>query len=217
MAGGGTAGCRTPAVWAQREAAGLNRVDRPSRRLAPDVLRVPAAERDRGVDAAADRYQQPARGGVHGRDRGVFPAGRESPNQGTPSDALEAGARVRHRDRAGHAEHRGPGLQGAGQRRDMVPGPPADRTGQGPCARRPGGGGQRRPGSGGDGPHPVCSRQARVSAARRPRRCPDHVPEPLGHVLPARPALPRSDQGPHRRDRGVRRGSDRGQTGVRPQ
>ena len=50
--------------------------------------------------------------------------------------AAEAGARVRHRHRPRVAEHGGSRLQGPRERRDLVPGPAADRARQGARARR---------------------------------------------------------------------------------
>ena len=79
----------------------------------------------------ADRHDQPARHHLHGRDRRLLSARRQPAVEGAAVDADEAGARLRHRHRAGHAEPGGPRLQGALERRHLVPRTPADRARQG--------------------------------------------------------------------------------------
>ena len=68
----------------------------------------------------ADRHLQPARDRLHGRDRRLLPAGRESAVEGAAADAAQAGARVRRRRRARHPEPGRSRLQGA--RRTPAPG-----------------------------------------------------------------------------------------------
>ena len=100
------------------------------------VLRLAPSEPDRRVDADADGHDEPARDRLHGRDRRISPAGGRAAVEGADDDAVEAGARVRHRRRPRDAEPGRPRLQGAVEHRHLVPRTSADRTRQGARARR---------------------------------------------------------------------------------
>ena len=71
---------------------------------------------------------QPARDPLHGRDLRLLPAGRRAAVEAAAADAAEAGARVRPRRRAGHAEPGRPRLQGPRQHRHLAGRPAADRA-----------------------------------------------------------------------------------------
>ena len=184
---------REPALYAEGQAAGRHLLDRAPRRRRADVLRLAAAQPDRRVDARPDRNDEPARGHLHGRDHRVLPAGREPAVEGPADDAPQAGARVRPRGRARHAESGRPRLQGPRQHGDVVPRTAADRAGQGAHARRSRGRRGRIDGSRRDGSPAVGARQARVPAPQRPRQGARRVPDAMDAVVPARPALQRSD------------------------
>ena len=103
---------------------------------------------------------------------GFLPPTRQPAEQGAAADAAQAGARLRPRLRARDAEPGRPRLQGAGQRRHVVPRPAADRARQGARARRARGRGVGLgPGlrSRGARHAAVEPRQARVPAAQRAR------------------------------------------------
>ena len=102
-----------PALHDGGEAARVDPLDRAPERRRAHVLRVAAAEPGARLDAPAAGHDQPPRAGLHGRDRGLPAAGGEPGEQGADADAAQAGARVRRRHGAGHAEPGGPGLQGA--------------------------------------------------------------------------------------------------------
>ena len=89
---------------------------------------------------------------------GYFPPVANPPSKTAAAHAAEAGARVRPRRGAGDAEPGGPRLQGAVERRHVVPRPPADRARQGARARRA----RRRVGDGGA----AFDRQAMEQTAR---------------------------------------------------
>ena len=126
---------------------------------------------------------------------GYFPPVANPPAKAPLLTLLKQGRAFGDRRGARHAEHRRPRLQGAREHRHVVPRAPADRAGQGARARRARGGRRRIARSRGRGPDALGARQARVPAARRPRRRADHVPEPLGDVVPARAAVARADSG----------------------
>ena len=132
---------------------------------------------------------------------GYFPPVANPPAKAPLLTLLKQGARLRRRRRARDAEHRRPRLQGARQHRHVVPRAPADRARQGARARRARRGRGRIARSRGRRPDAVGARQARVPAARRPRRRADHVPEPLGDVVPARTAVARADSDADRQGR----------------
>ena len=123
---------RTP----RRPAALRDRDDgAPQRRGAPvrdDVDPVQA----RHVDAPAERHERPAGAAVHGRGRRLPAADRGSADEEADHDADEAGAGVRRRRRAQHAEPGRRRLQGAVQRGHLDDRPVADRPRQGAAARR---------------------------------------------------------------------------------
>src|SRR6185436_5775650 len=74
------------------QASRIHFYDCPSRRRSANVLRGPAVERDRRVDAHADRHVEPARHGLHGRDLWILPTGSESAVERAAVDAAEARA-----------------------------------------------------------------------------------------------------------------------------
>ena len=175
------------------KATHLRRVHRPSRRCRADVRRHAPPQSGRGLDAHAERHDEPARDRLHGRDRRLLSTGGESAVEGAAADADETGPRVRHRCPARHAEHGRSRLQGPGERRHVVPRASADRARQGPGARRPRRGciGLARPRDG--RPDAVGARQARVPPSRHPRGGTAHVPDAMVDVVPARAAVARSD------------------------
>ena len=99
---------------------------------------------------------------------GYLPPGGQPAVESAAAHAAEAGARVRRRRRAGHAEPGGSRLQGAVEHRHVVPGQAADRARQGARARRP-----RRRDRGARSPgarrHAVGPQEPRVPDAQRPR------------------------------------------------
>ena len=71
-----------PALLAAGQAAGRGLLDRASGRRRAHVLRVAAAQPGRGVDARADRHDEPAGRALHGRDRRLLSAGGEPAVEG---------------------------------------------------------------------------------------------------------------------------------------
>ena len=122
---------------ARGQAARRDLLDRAPGRRRAHVLRLAAAQPGARLDAHAVRHDQPARAALHGRDLRLLPAGGQSAVEAAAADAAQAGARLRPRRGAGHAEPGRPRLQGAGQRRHLVHRPAADRARQGARARRP--------------------------------------------------------------------------------
>ena len=137
--GGRAARRESAALHGRRQAARLDLLDRAPRRRGADVLRVAAPQPDRRVDAPAEWHDELARARLHGRDLRLLPACRKPAIQAAAAHAAQAGARLRRWHRPGHAEPGGPRLQGALERRDVVPRPPADRTRQGAGDRGAGG------------------------------------------------------------------------------
>ena len=136
---------------------------------------------------------------LHGRDLRLLPIHIQSAVQDPDADPAQAGACLRPGDRAGDPEPGRPRLQGALQRRDLVPGPSSDPARQGPRARGPGGrvhGLRARLRPPGDGQDPLRPGPARLRDEQRPRRPAGGLPDPLDALLPPRPAHPRADPDP---------------------
>ena len=133
----------------------------------------------------------------------------------------EAGAGATAWGACSRRRTRGPGLQGVGKHRHVVPGSVADRAGQAARARRSRG---RVHGPGVGFRPPSCGRAAvravepRVPVAQRSRARARAVPHALGHVLPSRPPHARAHREAHGRAPSARRvraprcrGADRGE------
>ncbi|MCL4810747.1 MAG: DUF853 domain-containing protein, partial [Thermoanaerobaculia bacterium] len=131
----------------------------------------------------AARLDVAAGAGLHRRDLRVLPAvGRAADEEASPL-APEAGARVRRRDRPGHAEPGRPRLQGAGQLRLLVGRHAPDRARQEAPRRRP----HRRRGPDGRRRAPEPDEEADLPPPRRPPEGTRDLRDPLGDELPARP------------------------------
>ena len=83
-------------------------------------------------------HVEPAGDPLHGRGLRLLPADGQSAVEDADADAAQAGPGVRPGRGAGDAEPGRSRLQGALERRHVVPRPAADRARQGPRARRPG-------------------------------------------------------------------------------
>ena len=209
----GRAARRRRACSARRTgAAPLGALDRPPRRRGAHVLRDAAPLRARRVDARAAGDAVAARAPLHGRGVRLPAAHREPALEGPAPDAPEAGARVRPRRRARDPEPGRPRLQGALERRHLVPRPAPDRAR--PRARggraRERGGAARATGAelerllGGLGKRVFLARSAREDEPRP-------LPDALRALLPARaadargPAAAAQAAAPRRRRGGRRR------------
>ena len=173
--------------------------DRAPQRHRAHVFRRLAAQPDAQLDARAERHLVVARDALHGRDLRLPAADAEPAVEETDADDAQAGARVRPRRLARHAEPGRSRLQGAVQHGDVVPRPPADRARQDARARWPGGrsldaGQHLRPRR--DGGDARRARQPGVFAQQCARGRTGHVPCALGHVLPARADDAAPDQDP---------------------
>ena len=129
---------------ARGQAAAVDPVDRPPVGRRADVLRHDPAERGPGLDPDPAGDLEPARRALHGRDLRLFPPDGQAAVEDADADPAQAGAGLRPGRRAGHAEPGRPRLQGALQRRHLVPGPVADQARQGAGARGAGRGLERR-------------------------------------------------------------------------
>ena len=123
----------------RRQAAAVDPVDRAPVRRRADVLRHDPAQRGRWPGCGPSRARR-ACGRVLYMDEvfGYFPPDGQPAVEDADAHPAQAGAGVRPGGRAGHAEPGRPRLQGALQRRHLVPRPLADRARQGPRARRAG-------------------------------------------------------------------------------
>ena len=138
VASGRAARRRRSASRPRRQAAGLDRLDRPPGRSGADVLRLALAQRGPGLGAHPAGHDQPACAAVHGRDLRLLPARRDPALEASAADAVEAGPRVRTGSGAGDPESRRPRLQGAVEHRHLVHRPAPGRARQAPRAGRPG-------------------------------------------------------------------------------
>ena len=127
----------------RRQAAALDPLDRPPVGHRADVLRHDPPERGAGLDPDPAGNLEPARGPLHGRDLRLFPPHGQAAVEDADAHPAQAGAGLRPGGRAGDAEPGRPRLQGALQRRDLVPGPVADQARQGAGARGAGRGLER--------------------------------------------------------------------------
>ena len=122
------------------KAAAVDRVDRAPLRQRADVLRHDPLERGAGLGPDPAGHIEPARRPLHGRDLRLLPPDRQPAVEGADADVAQAGASLRPGGRAGDPEPGRSRLQGALERRDVVPGPLADPARQGSGARGAGGG-----------------------------------------------------------------------------
>ncbi len=173
------------------QAALRDRLHRAFERHGADVLRHLAAQPDGELDARAIRARPVCAPALHGRSRGLHAAGSQSAVESGAAAVDEAGARIRTGRRARDSESGGSGLQGAVERRHVVPGAAADGARQGAAARWA----RRRArvalGGSSIGPKPiraVGAAEARVLHARRARGRAGHHADALGHVVSARSA-----------------------------
>ena len=109
-------------------AALRDRHDRPPLRRGAPVRDVPHPVEARHVDATAERRHRPARPPLHGRGRRLPAPDGQPADEEADHAADEAGAGVRRRRGAGHAEPGRRRLQGVVQRRHLDGRAAADRT-----------------------------------------------------------------------------------------
>ena len=119
-----------PAVRCERQAEGVDHLDRAPRRRRAHVLHDAAARRYPRLGALAARHGIAARDPLHRRAVRLHAAGGQSAQQGAAADAAQAGARLRAWCRARHAESGRPRLSRPVQHGHLVHRPSADRARQ---------------------------------------------------------------------------------------
>ena len=194
--GGRVARRRQPALHHGGQAAAVDPLDRPPVGRRADVLRHDPPERGAGLDPDPAGDLEPARRALHGRDLRLFPPHGQPAVEDADAHPAQAGAGLRPGGRAGHAEPGRPRLQGAVERRDLVPGPVADQARQGAGARGAGRGlerGRAELRSPEDGRDPLQPGQPRLPDEQRARGPAGRLPDPLGALVPSRSAHPRAD------------------------